>query len=96
LGSLLLALFWRRVGARAAVTGMTMALVVMNVLYWPPRLEATKERVGLFHCRSSEDTGRDGESQAGAAIGFVILGRSKERSDARRPEDDEVKGVSGK
>ena len=42
LGSLLLAVFWRRVGARAAVAGMIAALVVMNALYWPPRLEATK------------------------------------------------------
>jgi solute:Na+ symporter, SSS family len=42
LGSLLLAVFWRRVGARAAVAGMIAALVVMNTLYWPPRLEATK------------------------------------------------------
>ena len=42
LGSLLLALFWRRLGARAAIAGMTAALVVMNALYWPPRLEATK------------------------------------------------------
>jgi SSS family transporter len=42
LGSLLLAVFWRHLGARAAVAGMIAALVVMNLLYWPPRLEATK------------------------------------------------------
>ncbi len=42
LGSLLLALFWRRLGARAAIVGMSAALLVMNALYWPPRLEATK------------------------------------------------------
>src|SRR5262245_6538177 len=42
LGCLLLAVFWRRVGARAVVAGMAVALIVMNVLYWPPRLEATK------------------------------------------------------
>jgi len=42
LGSLLLALFWRRLGATAALIGMSAALIVMNALYWPPRLEATK------------------------------------------------------
>jgi Na+/proline symporter len=42
LGSLLLAVFWRGVGARAAVVGMAAALIVMNLIYWPPRLEATK------------------------------------------------------
>jgi SSS family solute:Na+ symporter len=43
LGSLLLALLWRKVGPRAAVTGMLAAVTVMNLLYWPPRLPATKE-----------------------------------------------------
>ena len=42
LGSLLIAVFWRRLGVRAAVAGMAAALVVMNLLYWPPRLDATK------------------------------------------------------
>ncbi len=42
LGSLLLAIFWRKAGARAAVAGMAAAILVMNLLYWPPRLEATK------------------------------------------------------
>ncbi len=42
LGGLLLAVFWRQVGARGAVAGMASALVVMNLLYWPPRLAATK------------------------------------------------------
>ena len=43
LGSLFIALFWRRLGARAAVVGMTCALLVMNSIYWPPRLAATKQ-----------------------------------------------------
>ncbi|MEY2408867.1 MAG: solute:Na+ symporter, family [Verrucomicrobiota bacterium] len=42
LGSLILAIFWRRVGMRAAIVGMAAALLVMNALYWPPRLETTK------------------------------------------------------
>jgi solute:Na+ symporter, SSS family len=42
LGSLLLAVFWRQVGARAAIAGMAAAVIVMNLLYWPPRLETTK------------------------------------------------------
>jgi Na+/proline symporter len=42
LGSLLIAVFWRRIGARATVIGMAAALVTMNFLYWPPRLETTK------------------------------------------------------
>src|SRR6185295_11499712 len=42
LGSLLLALFWRKIGPRATVAGMIAALLVMNLLYWPPRLDATK------------------------------------------------------
>lgn len=50
LGSLLIALFWKRLGATAALWGMAVSLVVMNVLYWPPKLEATqgwwKENVG--------------------------------------------------
>jgi len=43
LGSLLLAVFWRQAGQRATVTGMAAAIVVMNLLYWPPRLELTRE-----------------------------------------------------
>jgi SSS family solute:Na+ symporter len=42
LGGLLLAVFWRQVGARGAVAGMLSAVLVMNLLYWPPRLEVTK------------------------------------------------------
>jgi len=42
LGSMLVAVFWRRLGPRAVVAGMAAALIVMNSLYWPPRLETTK------------------------------------------------------
>ena len=42
LGSLLVALFWKRLGANAAVCGMIVSAIVMNALYWPPQLEATK------------------------------------------------------
>ena len=42
LGSLLVALFWKRLGANAAVWGMVVSIVVMNLLYWPPLLEPTK------------------------------------------------------
>src|SRR4051812_20136939 len=40
LGSLIIALFWRRLGARAAMTGMIASLIVMNVIYWPPNIPA--------------------------------------------------------
>ena len=43
LGSLLIAVFWKRLGAHAAMCGMTASLVVMNLLYWPAQLPATKE-----------------------------------------------------
>lgn len=42
LGGLILALFYRRVGARAAMIGMTASLLVMNLIYWPPNLALTK------------------------------------------------------
>jgi Na+/proline symporter len=42
LGGLILALFWKRVGARAAMAGMTMSVVVMNLIFWPPKIEALK------------------------------------------------------
>lgn len=42
LGGLILALFHRKVGARAAMIGMTVSLVVMNLIYWPPNLAVTK------------------------------------------------------
>lgn len=43
LGALILAMFGRRVGPRAAMIGMTVSLVVMNLLYWPPNIELTKD-----------------------------------------------------
>ena len=43
LGSLILALFWRRVGARAVMAGMIASLIVMNCLYWPANIPATKD-----------------------------------------------------
>jgi solute:Na+ symporter, SSS family len=43
LGGLILALFHRRVGARAAMIGMTTSVVVMNLIYWPPNLASTKD-----------------------------------------------------
>jgi Na+/proline symporter len=42
LGGLILALFWRRVGPRAAMAGMIASVVVMNFIYWPPTLELTR------------------------------------------------------
>jgi Na+/proline symporter len=43
LGGLLLALFWRRVGARAAIAGMVTSVVLMNLIYWPATLPVTRE-----------------------------------------------------
>ena len=43
LGGLILALFGRRVGARAAMAGMTASLIVMNLIYWPPNIPALHE-----------------------------------------------------
>jgi len=43
LGSLIIALFWKRLGARATMLGMTASLVVMNLIYWPANVAATKE-----------------------------------------------------
>jgi solute:Na+ symporter, SSS family len=40
LGALLIALFWRQLGGRAAVAGMVASFVVMNAIYWPPRIPA--------------------------------------------------------
>ena len=42
LGSLIIALFWKRLGARATMAGMIASLVVMNFIYWPANLPATK------------------------------------------------------
>jgi SSS family transporter len=43
LGSLIIALFWKRLGARATMAGMTASLVVMNLIYWPPNVAVTKD-----------------------------------------------------
>jgi SSS family solute:Na+ symporter len=43
LGGLILALFWRRVGPRAAMVGMTASLVVMNLIYWPPNIPGLRD-----------------------------------------------------
>jgi SSS family transporter len=43
LGSLIIALFWKRFGARATMAGMTASLVVMNLIYWPANVAVTKD-----------------------------------------------------
>ena len=43
LGSLIIALFWKRLGARATMAGMTASLVVMNLIYWPANVGVTKD-----------------------------------------------------
>lgn len=43
LGSLLIALFWRRLGARPAMAGMLTSVVTMNLVYWPATIPATRE-----------------------------------------------------
>ncbi len=43
LGSLIIALFWRRLGPRATMVGMTASLVVMNLIYWPANIAVTKD-----------------------------------------------------
>jgi Na+/proline symporter len=43
LGALVAALFWRRLGARAVMTGMVASLVLMNLLYWPPKVPALRD-----------------------------------------------------
>ncbi len=42
LGSLIIALFWKRLGARAAMAGMLASFAVMNLIYWPPKIAAIK------------------------------------------------------
>ncbi|MSU25054.1 MAG: hypothetical protein EXS32_14700 [Opitutus sp.] len=42
LGSLIIALFWRRLGSRATMAGMITSLVVMNLIYWPAKLPVLK------------------------------------------------------
>ncbi len=49
LGGLILAIFGRKVGARAAMIGMTASVVVMNLIYWPANLAMTKDWwIGVF------------------------------------------------
>jgi SSS family solute:Na+ symporter len=43
LGGLILALFWQRVGARAAMAGMVASVLVMNLVYWPPNVPGLKD-----------------------------------------------------
>jgi SSS family transporter len=43
LGGLVLALFFRGVGPRAAMAGMTASLVFMNLLYWPANIPGLKD-----------------------------------------------------
>lgn len=43
LGSLIIALFWKRLGARATMAGMIASLVVMNLIYWPANVAVTKD-----------------------------------------------------
>lgn len=42
LGALIIALFWRRIGARATMVGMVASVIVMNLIYWPPNIAALK------------------------------------------------------
>lgn len=43
LGGLILALFGRGVGPRAAMIGMISSVLVMNVIYWPPNVPGLKD-----------------------------------------------------
>jgi solute:Na+ symporter, SSS family len=43
LGGLILALFWRRVGARAAMIGMVTSVVVMVIIYGAPNVPGLKD-----------------------------------------------------
>ncbi len=43
LGGLILALFFRRVGPRAAMVGMTTSLIAMNFIYWPANNPLTRD-----------------------------------------------------
>ena len=39
LGGMIIALFARWLGARAAITGMIVSVLTMNLIYWPPKLD---------------------------------------------------------
>jgi SSS family transporter len=43
LGALILAIFWRRIGGRAATAGMIASVAVMNLIYWPPKFSAVND-----------------------------------------------------
>ena len=43
LGSLIVALFWRRLGARATMAGMITSVLVMCLIYWPANIPATRD-----------------------------------------------------
>ena len=43
LGSLIVALFWRRLGARATMAGMIASVLVMCFIYWPANIPATRD-----------------------------------------------------
>ena len=43
LGALILAMFGRGVGPRAAMVGMMASLLVMNLIYWPANIPLTKD-----------------------------------------------------
>jgi Na+/proline symporter len=40
---MLIALFWRRLGARATALGMVASVVTLNLIHWPATLPATRE-----------------------------------------------------
>src|SRR6185369_7073768 len=41
LGSLIIALFWKKLGARATMAGMIASVLVMCFIYWPANIPAT-------------------------------------------------------
>ncbi len=43
LGALVIALFWRRLGARATMIGMATSVVVMNLMYWPANVPTWRD-----------------------------------------------------
>jgi SSS family solute:Na+ symporter len=43
LGGMILALFGRGVGPRAAMVGMTASVIVMNLIFWPPNIALFRE-----------------------------------------------------
>jgi solute:Na+ symporter, SSS family len=43
LGSLVVALFWKRLGARATMAGMIASVLVMCLIYWPANIPVTRD-----------------------------------------------------